>query len=411
MGGVYGRWGAPRHHPEVPRNVLVRVLPSLAMRRPLAWAGAYALLSTILAIVFASAILLGPYRAVQRSDYMTYHMAARIVLDGHGACLYDERCQADEQFELIGEEPTFVHGPLPYNDPPWFAALVVPLGWLPLSAGFAIFTLLALATLAWGTWRAATHAGLSGLAPRLLATILVLTAWPTVLAAIRGQSTLLAAGLLGLSVGLARYQSGLALGLSLVKPTVAPLWGAWQLLGGHWRAVGTALLTGAVFLLLAAVVVSPQALIDYPGHLVGVAGADAVGVHPEEMVNWRGAAQRLDLGLWFVIGGTAITLALVAIAWMRSHSRHLGAAAAFIATPLVVPHANQHLFAAATIGILLAVIAVPELRGRLAAVAIVLHLVAWGGVALSGQAGAWLLFGLELGWLLLVVWMTGRRTD
>ena len=58
-----------------------------------------------------------------------------------------------------------------------------------------------------------------GWRPRLLATILVLTAWPTVLAAIRGQSTLLAAGLLGLSVGLARYQSGLALGLSLLKPT------------------------------------------------------------------------------------------------------------------------------------------------------------------------------------------------
>ena len=377
----------------------------------MAWAVAYALLSTIMTLVLASAILLGPYRAVQRSDYMTVHMAARIVLDGHGACLYDERCQAEEQFELIGEEPTFVHGPLPYNDPPWLAALVVPLGLLPLTAGFAIFTVLALAILAWGTWRAATHAGLSGLGPRLLATILVLTAWPTVLAAIRGQSTLLAAGLLGLSVGLARYRSGLALGLSLLKPTVAPLWGAWQLLGGHWRAVGTAVLTGVAFLVLAALVVSPQALIDYPGYLVRVAGDNSVGVHPEEMVNWRGAAQRLDLGLWFVIGGSLITLALVAVAWMRSQSRHLGAAAAFIATPLVVPHANQHLFVLATIGILLAVIAVPELRRRLVTVAIVLHLVAWGGVALDGQMGAWLLFGLELGWLVVVVWISGRRTD
>lgn len=375
----------------------------------MAWAATYALLSTILAVVFASAILLGPYRAVQRSDYMTVHMAARIVLDGNGACLYDERCQADEQLELIGVEPTFKNGPLPYNDPPWFAALVVPLGWLPLPAGFAIFTLFALAILAWGTWRAATHAGLSGLAPRLLATILVLTAWPTVLAAIRGQSTLLAAGLLGLSVGLARYRSGLALGLSLLKPTVAPLWGTWQLLGGHWRAVGTAVLIGAAYLLLAALVVSPQALIDYPGHLLEVAGDNAVGVHPEEMVNWRGAAERLDLGVWFVICGSLITVALVAFAWMRSQSRHLAAAAAFIATPLVVPHANQHLFVLATIGILLAVVAVPELRRRLATVAIVLHLVAWGGVALDGQAGAWLLFGLELGWLLLVVWMSGRQ--
>jgi hypothetical protein len=169
--------------------------------------------------------------------------------------------------------------------------------------------------------------------------------------------------------------------------------------------------TWVVFLLVTGFVVSPQALIDYPGHLVGVASDNAVGVHPEEMVNWRGAAQRLDLGILFVIGGSLVTLALVAVAWVRSQSRHLGAAAAFIATPLVVPHANQHLFVLATIGILLAVVAVPELRRRLATVAIVLHLVAWGGVALDGQAGAWLLFALELGWLLLVVWMSGRRTD
>jgi hypothetical protein len=377
----------------------------------MAWAGAYALLATLAAVVFASAILLGPYRAVERSDYMTYHVAARIVLDGHGACLYDEQCQADEQRELIGEEPTFAKGPLPFNSPPWFAALVVPLGWLPLRVGFAIFTLLGLATLAWGAWRAGTHAGLSGVAPRVLATMLVLTAWPTVMAAIRGQSSLLAVGLLGLSVGLARYRSGLALGLSLVKPTLPPLWGAWQLLGGHWRAVGTAALIGLAFLLLAALVVSPQAVIDYPGHLLGVVGRDAVGVHPEEMVNWRGAAERLDLGTWFTIGGSLATLALVAFVWMRSPSRHLGAAAAFIATPLVLPHANQHEFVLATLGILLAVAAVPELQRRLATVAVVLHPLVWGGVVLGGQMAAWLLFGVQLGWLLLVVWMSGRRTD
>ena len=43
----------------------------------MAWAGAYALLATVAALVFAGAILSGPYRAVERSDYMTYHVAAR----------------------------------------------------------------------------------------------------------------------------------------------------------------------------------------------------------------------------------------------------------------------------------------------------------------------------------------------
>ena len=377
----------------------------------MAWAGAYALLATVVALVFVAAILFGPYRAVERSDYMTYHVAARIVLDGHGDCLYDEQCQADAQRDLIGEEPSFANGALPFNSPPWFAALVAPLGWLPLPAGFAVFTLFSLVVLAWGTWRALGLAGLTATSPRVVSVVLLLTAWPTAMAVVRGQATLLAVGLLALSVGLARYRSGLAMGLSLVKPTLAPLWFTWQLLGSHWRAVGTSTVVGLAFLLLSAVVVSPQALLDYPGHLLGVAGGDALGVHPAEMVNWRGAAERLDAGSWLMIGGSLATLALVAVIWMRTSSRHLGAAAAFLATPLVLPHANQHEFVLASLGILLAVAAVPELRRTLGSIAVGVHALVWVGVALDAQAAAWLLFGVELCWLLVVAWMSGARVQ
>lgn len=371
--------------------------------------GAYALVAAMTAVVFGGAILLGPYRAVERSDYMTYHAAARIVLNGDGSCLYDARCQADAQRELIGEEPSFAGGALPYNSPPWFAALVAPLGALPLPVGFAVFTLLGLAVLAWGTWRAATHAGWTASLPRLLAVVLVLTSWPTVMAVIRGQSTLLVAGLLALSVGLARYRSGFALGLGALKPTLAPLWAAWQLIGGHWRAVGTAAAVGVALLVLSAVVVSPQALLDYPQHLFDVAGQDAVGVHPAEMVNWRGAAERLGVGGWFVIAGSVGTLAVVAVIWFRTRSRHLGAAAAFLATPLVIPHANQHEFVLATLGIVLVVAAVPEMRRRLATWAVGLHPVLWVGVVLDAQPAAWLLFASELAWLGVVAWLAVRR--
>jgi hypothetical protein len=376
----------------------------------MAWAGAYALLATVVAGTFAAAILLGPYRAVERSDYMTYHVAARIVLEGNGACLYQARCQADAQRELIGEEPSFANGALPFNSPPWLAAAVAPLGWLPLRVGFAVFTVLGLTILAWGTWRAAGHAGLDK-SPAGLALVLLLTSWPTAMAVIRGQSTLLVVGLLGLSAGLARYRSGLALGLSLLKPTLPPLWGGWQLFGGHWRAVGSAALVGLALVGVSALVVGPQSLFDYPAHLFGVAGGDALGVHPVEMVNWRGASERLGLGAWFVVAGSLATAALVGLTWLRTRSRHLGAAGAFLATPLVLPHANQHEFVLATMGMLLAVAAVPELRRRLATAAIVLHPVLWAGVALDAQVIAWLLFGIELGWLLVVVWISGARVQ
>lgn len=376
----------------------------------MALAGAYALLATIAAVVFAGAILLGPYRAVERSDYMTYHVAARIVLDGYGACLYEPNCQADTQRDLIGEEPSFANGALPFNSPPWLAVAVAPLGWLPLRVGFAVFTVLGLTILAWGTWRAARHAGLDNSSGGL-AVILLLTSWPTAMAVIRGQSTLLVVGLLGLSVGLPRYQSGLALGLSLLKPTLPPLWGAWQLLRGHWRAVGSAALVGFALVGVSALVVAPQALFDYPAHLFGVAGGDALGVHPAEMVNWRGAGERLGFGTWFVVAGSLATAVLVGLTWLRSRSRHLGAAGAFLATTLLLPHANQHEFVLAAMGILLAVAAVPELRRRLATAAIVLHPVLWAGVALDAQIVAWLLFAVELGWLLVVVWISGVRVQ
>lgn len=362
-------------------------------------ARAYALLAAVAAVIFLAGILTGPYRAVERSDYMTYHVAARIVLAGDGACLYEDECQADAQRELIGDGDA-----LPYNSPPWLAALVLPLGLLPLQVGFAIFTLVGLVVLAIGAWRLTPGTGAGLLGP-----LLVLTAWPTVMGAIRGQSTLLVAGLLALSVAAARYRSGAFLGLAALKPTLVPLWAVGQLIGGHWRAVGTAAAVVVSLVLLSAIVVSPQAILDYPPHLLRVVGVDAPGVHVDEMVNWRGAAERLGAGGWLVIAGSLATLGLVGAVWLKTSSRELGAAAAFLATPLVIPHANQHEAILAMLGVLLAVAAVPELRTRLAAGAIGLHALLWVGPALQAQESAWLLFAGELVWLGIVAMLAWHR--
>lgn len=360
--------------------------------------GAYAVVAAVLAIALSGALLAGPYRAIERSDYMTYHVAARLVLAGDGDCLYDPLCQADAQRQLIGVEPSFEGGALPFNSPPWLAALVAPLGALPLPVGFAIFTLLGLAALAAGAWLVAAPLGRA----RLLGPLLILAAWPTAMAAVRGQSTLLVAGLLAASVAASRHRSGVALGLSSLKPTLGPLWAAWLLAGGHGRAIGTALavLVGLIGLGLA--VVGPVALAAYPAHLLGVAGQGAVGVHPEEMMNWRGAAARLGIGEWLAWAGTAGTLALVAFTWSRRPSRPVAAAAALIATPLVIPHANQHEAIVAALGVLLLVGATRGVpAGRwLATAAVIVHALLWAGPSLGGEASAWLLFGMAVAWLL-----------
>jgi hypothetical protein len=199
------------------------------------------------------------------------------------------------------------------------------------------------------------------------------------------------------------------MGLALLKPTLPLLWGGWQLLGGHWRAVGTAVATALAFVLLSALIVSPQALVDYPAHLLGVAGGEAPGVHPAEMINWRGAAERLEIGAWLVVVGELVTLGLVLIAWLRSTSRHLGASAAFLATPLIVWHANQHEFVLASLGVLLAVVAAQEWRSRLATAAVVVQALLWTGPILDPQASAWMIFLIMLSWLIVVAVLAVRE--
>jgi hypothetical protein len=365
--------------------------------------GIYAIASAVLAVVFAVAILAGPYRAIERSDYMTYHVAARIVLAGDGDCLYDADCQAAAQEELIGEEPSFERGALPYNSPPWLAALVTPLGTLPLNVAFALFTLAGLTVLAWAAWRLAGEGAAGVLAPLLL-----LTAWPTVMGAIRGQSTLLVAGLLGLSVATTRYRAGAALGLSGLKPTLGPLWALWQISGGHRRAVATAGATLMGLIGIGLIVVGPTALAEYPAHLLGVAGEGALGVHPEGMVNWRGAAERLGAGAWLQWAGTTITLAAVAYAWLRTRDRRIGAAIAFLATPLVIPHANQHEVILAALGVLLLLAVVRD--ARWVAAAIGQHAVLWLGPVLSAEASAWILFATMLAWLGAGAWLASTAS-
>jgi hypothetical protein len=373
------------------------VLACVAMR----WAGAYVVAVAIVAIVFGAAIMFGGFRAVERSDYMTYQVATQIILDGNGDCLYDISCQTDAQRALIGTEQTFTGGALPFNSPPWLAAILLPLGLLPLTVAFTVFVIGSMALLALATWLL----GGRGHASEAISAMLLLTAWPTVMGAIRGQSTIAVVALLGFSVA----GSGTALGLSALKPTLGPVWAVWLLARGRWRELAWAAAVVLGLITLAAVVVSPKALLDYPTHLLGVAAPDAVGVHVEEMVNWRGAAMRLGAGAWLFVAGTVATIALLALAWTWSRSREMAAAAAFIATPLILPHANQHEAILAALGVVLAIGAAGEARSRVATAGVATHAVLWAGPAMAAEASAWMLFGAQLLWLGAVVWLARRE--
>jgi hypothetical protein len=381
-------------------------------------AGAYALVASIAAIVLAAAILTGPYRAVERSDYMTYQVAARVTIEGRGACLYTVRCQERAQLDIIGDEPSATTDTLLFTSPPWLAVLVVPLVPFQLAVAFGIFTVLSLLLLGLAAWRLAW----GGFGTRLVATALVLSAWPTVMAAIRGQSSLAVAALLGLSAGAsltgADGRAGALTGLAALKPTLVPLWGIRLLVARRWRAIGVAAGVVVALIAISLVLVSPTAVAEYPWFLRYLFRTETFGIHVEEMINWRGAAERLGAGASpLVLGGSALTLAAVALSWWWARrsprALALAAATAFVATPLVTPHANQHEAILASLGLLIAIAAVEELRPRLAVGAITMQALLWVGPLLTNEASAWLLFSLLIASLIglaLLSWREGARS-
>ena len=86
----------------------------------------------------------------------------------------------------------------------------------------------------------------------------------------------------------------------------------------------------------------------------------------------------------------------------------ISAAASFLATPLVIPHANQHEAILAELGVLLLISAAGGDRVRLIVAAIGTHVVLWVGPVLeaqSAEASAWLLFATILGWLIVATYV------
>ena len=132
------------------------------------------------------------------------------------------------------------------------------------------------------------------------------------------------------------------------------------------------------------------------------------------MINWRGAALRLGAqGSLLPTAGAIATLAAVVAAWWWTRrsprAGALGAAISLVATPLVIPHANQHEAILVALGILIAISALEELRVQLVGGAIALQGLVWIGPLLTGQEAAWLLFSAVLACVMLLTALAWRE--
>src|SRR6185369_1312226 len=180
-------------------------------------------------------------------DYPAFHMAGKIALDGRLAELYDFDVQESYEQGMPRD------GLLPFLYPPFVAAFYAPLAMLPYRAAYALFTLIAFASIA------ASLVLLRPLSATIrrdpwLAGALVLAFYPMFRAVLGGQNTaltlLILCGMWRLLHDGRDVAAGLLLGVLAYKPQLlVPVAGV-VLLAGRFR-VATGAAASAVVLFVA----------------------------------------------------------------------------------------------------------------------------------------------------------------
>lgn len=157
--------------------------------------------------------------------------------------LYDFSLQAEVQASLV--QPSPMSGAIPYNYPPYMAAVLQRLTILPLGWAFALWTLLTIAlTCAGAAWASQElapgwlkAAGLS----RLQMAVLILSSFPFIEGLKVGQnhgiSFILVTGIVIFSLSGRSWAAGMLAGLTAYKPQLALgfllIWAVW----GEYRAL------------------------------------------------------------------------------------------------------------------------------------------------------------------------------
>ncbi len=175
----------------------------------------------------------------QKTDFITYFSAARMVVDGHGASLYNfGALSAVERHAIAPYHLTY--GVLPYVYPPYFAAAIAPLGLIGLVPAYAFWATLNAVWLCLALVIVQRRARLAVAG----AAILWLGAWtfiPTFIGLLQGQVSFLLLALLGGALlSLERrldMLAGVLLAVAMIKPTYVLPCLVVLLARGRWRPI------------------------------------------------------------------------------------------------------------------------------------------------------------------------------
>ena len=267
------------------------------------------------------------------ADFINFYAASDLALHGRLAEAYDiDRMAAAEQAIVPAAEGQVV----PWQYPPTFALLILPLALLPYSVAFVLFMGATLALYLW-----LIHAIL----PDRRALLAALAFTGMLANALGGQNGFLSAALLGGGLILLESRplaAGVLLGLLTYKPHLGLLVPFILAAGGYWRTIGAAVLSALLFALLAWLAFGSASWQGFWEHLAVAGDYLRSGVLPwDKMASVFAAARLLGAGLTLASGLQAIVaLAVAAVciqAWWHGGSLERRAALGVAGTTLVVP--------------------------------------------------------------------------
>lgn len=293
-------------------------------------------------------ILLSGTIPPQKTDFITYFSAARLVIQGHGGSLYNLAALSAVERRVVSPYH-LTYGVLPYVYPPYFAAAMAPLALVGLVPAYAAWAAVNVVLLSAALVVIQRRAALS----INVVLALWLGSWtfiPTFIGLLHGQVSFLLLALMGgalLSLENRRdVLAGALLGVAMLKPTYLLPCLVVLLARKHWRALVSFAGTSALLAVAPIPLLGTRTDSDYLDMLRRATGwTSQYGYGPQDTASLAGPLRDLlPSGVAFATLGilTLLALALLVVLARRSTTMAPPYALAILLGLLMSPHVLIH---------------------------------------------------------------------
>ena len=269
---------------------------------------------------------MGPERYLYNVDFRAFYSAGQMLLAGVGADFYDPMTQYLWQSKFV--EMSSLSQLLVFLNPPFVVVPFALVAMLPMSAAYLVWATVNVILLAIVCYLLVEMLADAGHRAQYAVLVLAVLFLPVIVTLMQGQLSFLL--MIGLLMSWRAFQagkeleSGLWLGLLLVKPQLALVPALVMLWQRQWRALAGLTLAGAVSLAISLFLVGWSGLKGWArGMAVASGWGDMYGIHPQRTYTWRGILHRLlgtdnagEVMIWW-LAGSMVALALLFWVWRR----------------------------------------------------------------------------------------------